>query len=41
MLTVRTLEEVPEGATHWPKRELTPAARSRPQSLSRVKAAQA
>jgi DNA-binding MurR/RpiR family transcriptional regulator len=35
-LVVRTLEEVPEGATHWSKRELAKRVRISPTSVLRI-----
>ena len=35
-VVVRTLEEVPEGATHWPKRELARQAGISPASVHRI-----
>jgi DNA-binding MurR/RpiR family transcriptional regulator len=35
-VVVRTLEEVPEGATHWTKRELARKAGISPSSVQRI-----
>jgi hypothetical protein len=36
VVVVRTLDEVPEGATHWPERELVRQVRISPASVHRI-----